>query len=1086
VFFQHCRQAGLVAGLVLALLPALVHAQATGSVTGTVTDSTGGVIPGTAVTLVSGTTDARLTRTTGIDGGFRFADVPAGSYRLRAEIGGFKTRTVEAVVVAGGTAIRVDVTLDLGGYQEGPMIRGDEPPLVEAHQAVLGLLIPARDLIELPLNGRNFTQLGTLMPGVIAPPAALGGQAGDATPGGFGNTTGGFNVNGMRNQSNNFLLDGAPNNDSFNTGFVLRPPPDAIEEFRIFTHAFTAEYGRNAGAVVSVVTRAGSRDWRGSGWWFDRDDALEARNRFAVTKPGLDQHQFGGTTGGALVRDRAFVFGYYEGFRNRRGTTDTRVVPSAAQRAGDFSGWPPIRDPLTGQPFAGNLIPQARLDAIAVRLLDDYVPLPNQPDNRFTQSPDVVDRRHQFGVRFDQNIDGSHKLLARVHAARTEQRHPLGPANFSPAGNVARARLVDALVSESWVVGPTMLNEVRVSVNRIDAQPNVTSGLDPRDAGFAIMPSNPTALGLPNIGINGFFTLGDAQQPFAARVNDVFTVTDHVTTIVGRHTIKGGVEIRRDRIALAYINRPNGNFTFNGQYTGNAAADFLLGLPQQYRQASGDPNMDGHTWATSFYVQDDWRVAAGLSVQAGLRYERAAPFVERGDKLNAFHPGRQSTRFPAAPTGLVYPGDPGVPRGTYSTDGNNVAPRLGVVWDVAGDARTILRGGWGLFYDTPAGQGDFFQNGTLAPPFQPLTEVTYSAGVTEPHFREPLASVTGGSTGFPPGLIFIGWGPRFTTPVAQHYHLSLQRNIADAVGLEVAYVGSRARHLPIFVEVNPTTPLPTATPVPRPGPRLLPAFGLLRPSLAAARSSYDSLQASARLRRWHELTALLSYTWGHAIDHVSGINIGGEARPMLPISLADLAAGAGPSIDAALAREKGDALFDARHRLVFSANYVLPTFEDRGAWLRYGLGGWSINAIVQAQSGFALTVTEPVDVALTSLTNRPDVICDPNASGARTVGQWFDTSCFTRLTLAANAGQIGNAGRGVVRGPGFARTDVSLVRTIALPRQQRLELRIEAFNLFDQDRLGNPGLSIGTPTFGQITSADDGRIVQVGIRWGWR
>ena len=400
--------------------------------------------------------------------------------------------------------------------------------------AALGLLIPNRDLIELPLNGRNFTQLGTLMPGVIAPPAALGGQAGDATPGGFGNATGGFNVNGMRNQSNNFLLDGAPNNDSFNTGFVLRPPPDAIDEFRIFTHAFNAEYGRNAGAVVSVVTRAGSREWRGSGWWFDRDDALEARNRFAVTKPALDQHQFGGTAGGPIVENRAFVFGYYEGFRNRRGTTDTRVVPSAAQRAGDFSGGPAIRDPLTGQPFPGNVIPPARLDGIAAQLLDDYVPLPNQPGNRYTQSPDVLDRRHQFGVRVDHNVNESNKVLARVHAARTEQRNPLGPANFSPAGNVARARLLDALVSSTiGVRARPWSNEARVSINRIDAEPNVTSGLDPRDLGFAITPSNPIALGLPNIGVNGFFTLGDAQQPFASRVNDVLTIADDLTKIAG-------------------------------------------------------------------------------------------------------------------------------------------------------------------------------------------------------------------------------------------------------------------------------------------------------------------------------------------------------------------------------------------------------------------------------------------------------------------------------------------------------------------------------------------------------------------------
>jgi outer membrane receptor protein involved in Fe transport len=1084
VLFKQWRQAGIVAGLVLLLLPALVHGQAAGTITGTIVDSQGGAIPGVEIVLKADATGVTRQIASDPSGVFTLAGLPPGRYTFRARMDSFRTY-IRPLDVVPGAVTRVDATLELAAiHEEGPMVTLPEPPLVETKVGSLGLLIPHRDLIELPLNGRNFTQLGTLMPGVIAPPAALGGQAGDATPGGFGNATGGFNVNGMRNQSNNFLLDGAPNNDSFNTGFVLRPPPDAIDEFRIFTHAFNAEYGRNAGAVVSVVTRAGSRDWRGSGWWFDRDDALEARNRFAVTNPALDQHQFGGTAGGQLVENEAFVFGYYEGFRNRRGTTDTRVVPSAAQRAGNFSGGPPIRDPLTGQPFPGNVIPPARLDAIAAQLLDDYVPLPNQPDNRYTQSPDVLDRRHQFGVRFDQNLGGDNRLMARVHAARTEQRNPLGPANFSPAGNVARAGLVDALVSGATVFGPTVVNEARVSINRIDAEPNVTSGLDPRDVGFAITPSNPTALGLPNIGVNGFFTLGDAQQPFAARVNDVFTIADDLTNVLGRHTVKAGVEVRRDRIALAFINRPNGNFTFNGQYTGNAAADFLLGLPQQYRQAAGDPNMDGHTWTTSVYLQDDWRAADGLSIQTGLRYERAAPFVERGDKLNAFHPGRQSTRFPAAPTGLVYPGDPGVPRGTYETDGNNIAPRVGVVWDVGGSGTTVVRGGWGMFYDTPAGQGDFFQNGTLAPPFQPLTEVTYSVASSVPHFQDPLAGVSAGASGFPPGLIFIGWGPRFTTPLARHAHLSVQRNVGDVVGLEVAYVASRARNLPMFMEVNPTTPV--LAPTPRQGPRLLPAFGLVRPSLAVARSSFDSLQASARVRQWRGLTALLSYTWGHAIDHVSGINIGGEARPMLPVSLADLETGEGPSIDAALAREKGDALFDARHRVVFSANYVLPSFEDRGGFVRHAFGGWSLNAIVQAQSGFALTVTEPVDVALTSLTNRPDVVCDPNAGGARTVEQWFDTRCFSRLTLASSAGRIGNAGRGIVRGPGFARTDLSLVRRIDLPRQQHVELRVEAFNLFDQDRLGNPGLSMGTPTFGVITSADDGRIVQLGVKWSWR
>ncbi len=507
----------MIAGLVFALVPVLLHAQTTATLTGVVADASGGVIPSATVTVRAvSRTAARIVASDG-EGRFVLRDVPPGQIRLTIEVLGFDTLDRKVTLAPGEIRDVGTITMKIGVLiDDGPDVYADEPPLIDRTAAGLGLLIPARDLVELPLNGRNFTQLGTLMPGVIAPPAALGGQAGDATPGGFGNATGGFNVNGMRNQSNNFLLDGAPNNDSFNTGFVLRPPPDAIEEFRILTHAFGAEYGRNAGAVVSVATKAGSSRWASSGWWFDRDDALEARNRFAVTKPALDQHQFGGTVGGPVVANRAFVFGYYEGFRNRRGTTDTRVVPSAAQRAGDFSGGPAIRDPLTGQPFPGNVIPQARLDGIATRLLADYVPLPNQPGNRYTQSPDVVDRRHQFGVRYDQTLGDVHRLMGRVHVADTRQRNPLGPANFSPAGNVARARLADALVSNTIVLGPTLVNETRLSLNRIDAEPNVTSGLDPRDLGFAITPSNQTALGLPNIGVTGFFTLGDAQQPFAS------------------------------------------------------------------------------------------------------------------------------------------------------------------------------------------------------------------------------------------------------------------------------------------------------------------------------------------------------------------------------------------------------------------------------------------------------------------------------------------------------------------------------------------------------------------------------------------
>ena len=346
--------------------------------------------------------------------------------------------------------------------------------------------------MDLPLNGRNFTQLGTLIPGVVAPPGGLGGQSGDATPGGFGNATGGFNVNGMRNQSNNFLMDGATNNDTFNTGFVLRPPPDAIEEFKILTHAFSAEYGRNAGSVVNVVTKSGSNTLRGSAWEFNRDDALQARNYFAPQtqpKPELKQNQFGAALGGPLLRNRLFGFGFYEGYRNDSGITQNILVLSEAQRNGDFSGGAAIRDPLTGQPFPGNVIPPSRISAPAAQLLREFVPLPNSPGNRYIVSPTVSDVRDHVrrAVRLSprQQPDDARPLHA--------QRPPIASRRriVAPIDQRALATLQDALVSHNFVISSNVINQARFSINRITANPAVTSGLSPRSYGINFANTNP-------------------------------------------------------------------------------------------------------------------------------------------------------------------------------------------------------------------------------------------------------------------------------------------------------------------------------------------------------------------------------------------------------------------------------------------------------------------------------------------------------------------------------------------------------------------------------------------------------------------
>jgi hypothetical protein len=510
---------------------------------------------------------------------------------------------------------------------------------------------------------------------------------------------------------------------------------------------------------------------------------------------------------------------------------------------------------------------------------------------------------------------------------------------------------------------------------------------------------------------------------------------------------------------------------WNDPSTWNLAA--LSPITRSYRRGIGEFSVNPIENRFAAWAQDDWGITPRLTLNLGVRYELPLPFVDKNDALNAFRPGQQSQRFPQAPAGLVYPGDPGIPRGTYETDKDNFAPRVGVVWDPTGTGRSSLRGAWGLFFDALAGQGDFFQNGVLAPPFTPLLEVNAPPAALT--LQDPMSVISGGPAGFPPGLTFIGWGEDFTTPYAHHFNVTWQQQIGRDLAAEVGYVGSRGHNMPIFIEVNPGLYNPGQT---ARGARIFPAFALVRPTFSAARSWYDSLQASVRMRPTRGMHFLASYTLGHAEDHVSGLNIGGEQRPVLPVVIGDEA-----SIERALAFEKGDALFDVRHRFVISFGAELPTPRHMGAIVEHVAGGWQLNGIIQTQTGFPLTVVDP-DLSIRFLTNRPDQSCDPNEDAPHTVEQWFNTSCFARRPLA-QTGEPGSTPRNSVRGPGFARTDLSLFKNIRLTGTHRVQFRVEAFNLFNQARFAQPGGQIGTANFGRITSADDGRIVQLAVKYNF-
>jgi len=1062
--------------LMLALAPGAM-AQSTGGLTGVVTDNTGAVLPGATVTVTSQATNQARTATTGPDGFFSVPLLPPGIYNLTATMQGFSTLHRDGVRVSVAETARVNLQLSMGQLEESVTVTG-EAPLVETTNATMGIVIDEKKVVDLPLNGRNFTQLGTLIPGVVAPPASLGGQAGDAQAGanGFGPSTAGFSVNGMRNQSNNFLLDGSTNNDTFNTGFVLRPPPDAIQEFKILTHSYSAEYGRNAGSVVNVVTKSGTNEWHGAAWEFNRNDGLNSRNFFSPAsqpKPPLKQNQFGASLGGPLQKDKVFVFGYYEGFRNDSGITQTLIVPTADQRNGNF-GSTTIRDPLTGLPFPGNVIPASRLDPIAQQLLNDFVPQPNVGANRYTVSPTVKDTRNQFGIRLDYRMSDKHTLIGRYMWSHSQT---LTPRTVQPADQKALATLQDVMVSSTYNFSANAINVARFSFNRIYANPAVTSGIPPSDYGINLEATNPLAVGLPSMAVSGFFTLGDPQQPFVERVNNVFQFADDFTWLKGRHSLKFGVDIRTEHMKIAFINRPNGDMTFNGQISGNALADFLLGLPAQARATTTQAIQDGTDWIYAGYAQDEFRVTPRVTLNLGLRYELTRPFYDKNDAIVGYWDGFQSTRFPEAPTNLAYPGDPGVPRGIIATDKNNLAPRVAAAWDVRGDGRTAIRAAWGLFYDTVPGQGDLFQAGVLAPPFTPLVQVDSPSPIT---LRDPLQALAGPPTLFPPALIIIGWGQDYTTPSAQQYNVSIQQQLGSNMGLEVAYVGSRAKNLPIFIEVNPGVYVPGQT---SRGARLNRAYSLVRPTFSVGKSWYDALQASLRLRNWNGLNFLASYTWSHAIDENSGLNLDGGGNGRRPVLAADQNDPA--SVDRAVLEEKGDADFDVRHRFVLSFSYELPRLEDKGGFAKNVLGGWQLNGIFQYQTGFPFSVWDNSG-SITYLQERPTVTCDPNAVSRPSNDQilggatWFDTSCFQRRALA-DTYQPSNQGRNTVRGPGFSQTDLSLFKNFEVGRAT-LQLRLEAFNVFNQVKFGRPNFIIGTPTFGQITSAEDGRLLQLGVK----
>lgn len=1070
---------------ILSLLSITTFAQeTTATLSGTVIDSNKSVLPGAKVTATNEATGFSRSVDTEGNGAYILPLLPVGQYELTVEANGFKKYLQRGITLTVNQSAHVHAQLSVGALSEVLEINS-EASQVNTQQSGVGQVINQRKIQELPLNGRNFLQLATLQAGVT--PGI--GTISEFTPAHKGQIT--FSVNGLRQQSNNFLLDGADNNDGFLGTAAGVPNPDALQEFRILTNSYSAEYGRGGGAQVNIITRSGTNNFHGSAYNFLRNDVFDARNFFSSEVPKLRQNQFGATFGGPVVRNKTFFFGSFEGFRRRQGVTNSSVVPTAAQRLGDFTGAALIKDPSNTLPcttadrrgcFADNKIPDARISPIAKNILA-LLPLPNRGGNQLSVTRNGTTDTNQFLVRADHTLSAKNNLTARYFY---DYGNGTKPFSNPPPVNVPGFEYQDefgfqnAIVSDTHNFTPRLLNEMRVAYSRTRTLFNQSqSKVTPASLGFTY-PIGGQAIP-PLISISGFTSIGSVFETNALRRDNIYQFQDHLTWLLGKHNLRMGADVFINQYGLREDNSNSGNFNFNGGVTGNAMADFLLGLSNRFTQANAGAPAYFSSRYFQPYVQDDFKLHPRLTLNLGLRYELNGAMREKNNRLVAFQPGQKSTRFPTAPTGLLFEGDPGVNR-IVKIDKNNLAPRVGFAWDVFGNGKTSLRGGYGVYYDVVL--ATLYANFVVSVPYTTTFTVTNPARFADPfNGASPFAS---GNTnlGFPSLLPLTLVDADYVSPYNQQWNLTVQREVAKDLVVEVGYLGTKGTHLPGTRVLNTAefrnvgTQAPSSRNIDARRP-LGPAFGTIYNYQSTFNSNYHGLQTTANKRFSRGFSLLAAYTWSKAIDNGS-----------YPTGRRAVRVGTLAQDQNNLNGERGLSNFDARHRFVLSGIWELPIFRTRQDVVGKVLGGWQFNGILQLQSGKPFVVQDSTDPNVDGVSaDHPDLIRNPNLD-KRTVDLFFDTAAFVRVPAGTN--RFGTAGRNVVIGPDYKNLDVSLFKNFRLTERLRTEFRWEIFNALNHANFDNPGggapaNDIASPVFGRLQSTlpNSERIMQFALRFAF-
>jgi hypothetical protein len=1063
--------------LIVACTASPVFAQAvSGTILGTVIDATGAVRPGAKVTAVNEGTGLTREATTDGNGEYTFPSLPTGHYTLTAEVPGFRTLAMSNIEVGVDQHVKIELKLETGAATETMTVVG-ESPLLQTATSELGTTVGNEQIEALPLNGRNFVNLTRTVPGVLRgiPGANIDGAGSLAW-----RASASFSANGQRPRDNNFLLDGVDNNETWLQTVVIFPNVDSLDEFKLQTSTYSAEFGRSLGGVVNLQIKSGSNRLTGSGFEFHRDSAFDANdffnNRAGRAKPQLKQNQFGATAGGPIFENRTFFFGSYQGSRLNQGQTFLSTVPTDAMRNGDFSALNRvIYDPSTGQPFQNNTIPGNEMDSVALNILKQLYPAPNtagtrsasgQIINNYLINPTQTRHDDQIDTKFDHNLTNANRFSVRYSYEKTHRIQPAtlphGDAGATFGAGEGNIKAQGLAFNDTHIISSHLLNEGRFGWT------SIKFFMTPIDYG-----TNPAAaVGLPGINLNqatsgmtqllfqNIRNLGaNSNQPLITNQND-FSFNDSLTWTHGKQTTKfGGNLILRSREILN-ADTIVGAFNFNNNMTSNCAgqpagctvnsatgfdvASFELGLVSQKARNLFDANTYTEKRPEiGAYVQDDYRMTQKLTLNLGLRYDVFPPWEEINNRQSNFDPS--TGLFVVASDNATINGvKVGRRLQTYSK--GDVGPRVGGAYDLTGDGKTIVRGGFGVYWNfSPGGtssskaQNQPFLQSTLQTPTPSAygNNLPLSTGLPQPPGVNPSA-LPGGSTR-------SAFDINFRDAYARQWNVNVQRGLGVNYLVEVAYVGSQGRQMMIKSDYNQAPPVlgVTDSNVNRPFIATSPALRTVGYASSTGTLDYNALQVKFQRRFANNFSFLNSYTWGQAID-LSSDNDG-------TVTLTNIF---NPQYN------RGPADYDIKH--TFNSSWVYEEPWWRGQWY----GGWQLSGIFLWRGGLPLTVTQTQGVQSTGTGNRPNRICSGVLANP-TIDHWFDTSCFVPTTDATAT--YGNSGRGIIRGPGSVNLDASLIKNTNFGRLHT-EFRVEAFNVLNHPQFANPNTTIGNAAVGTISA----------------